>query len=540
MNVASDNGMIRGLNMDHYVLANDEFIQPPSQPQPQPIERTPSDEFTEAIMIDNRRKSCSRSTMDDVGYLCGCGTSPVDDAEVVYIKRTNGGPKNNTDGTKQVNFLDQREDASTARHATQMQHGQYREVNMDDLRYSSPRVGCMPGGVADLLMPGCRPNVQHHFREEKPMENPVPRDENIIRKNNTNETCDKKENYDEWKKQLLDEVKLPSLSVGVTEPTNARIESNQRSHVPTAEEKNNVFRVAESSDYKVTSDRAPYQGTHNHYPSRDTSHVSVSDNDEYSRWRPVTQPKQDVFRHHSRDIPRTRSELSTADASLLSYERKQKGMIVNQKFNEVMGSFALPKSTMYTGSSAHILGAHDHASPQSRMSHLSSPPSVLSDSYAMNIPANHMSQRFHPRPISALGNDYHSIYPGGGTAGAFRSPTSPTVSNMYHHGFERDNPGMIRSPLSDGYMASYDRPNYRDINNFGLGNIPPTSPRNVQEEALDEMKLKSLTMEADLIRLKESIGSPKSVSSPKYYSHRAPVTSPASRNGFLPSDRRHF
>lgn len=537
-NFASDNGMIRGLNMDHYVLANDEFIQPQSQQQRQPVEQTPSDYFTEAIMIDNRRKSCSRSTMDDVGYLCGCGTSPVDDAEVVYIKKTNGGAKNNVEGTKQeVKFLDQREDASTARYASQFHHGQYREVNMDDIRYSSPRVGCIPGGVADLLMPGYRPNVQRQFREEKPMENWAPdkRDDYSVTKDDTKETCDKKENYSEWKNKLLDEVKLPSLSVSVTEPINARVESCQRNHPPPTEEQSNVFRATESSDYKV----APFQDTHSHYQSRDIEHTSLSENDTRSRWRSAPQPKQDVFRHHSRDITKTRSELSATDASLLSYEKKQKGMLVNQKFNEVMGSFALPRSNMYRDSSSHVLRAHDHASPQSRMSHLPSPPSVLSDSYAMNIPANQMYQRFHPGPEPAQRNDYHSLYPGG-SVGAFRSPASTRVPNMYPHGFEKENPDMISSPLSDGYMTNYARPNYRTMNDFGVSNIPPTSPRNIQEETLDEMKLKCLTMEADLIRLKESIGSPKSVSSPKYYSHRARVTSPVSGNGFLPSYRNHF
>lgn len=578
--MAGNSGVIRGLHMDHYVVASeDEYVrhQPqehhhslqirsPSLPE---MEIAPSDDYTEAMMIDNRRKSCARTTVDDVGYLCGCGGSAVDDAEVVYVKRKTV-PQKNAHSSKHMNFSDQREDSSTMRYTgyaiPQSNVRGFREegfeMNIEDLKYSSPRVGCMPAGAAvvDLLMNGCKPKPHHHLNLVKPKESPVM--SKLANEKKEAEHDTQKAKYDDWKKQMLDTVKAPSFNTGetVVEPTTrndtngVRVTSSERTYQYSDQlrlsiDHNTSHIAADPPDSKAIASfqSPPHHDTLSVQQIQDTKHSTRSyvENIELNQLRSEQQSLRKAreeleselkaVKRHNRELARTSTDATRADGSVFD----SPDYLVNQKFNEIMG-IASPKSGIMNINLSSNMASGLH-NPSPRLSNPNWSSDAMSSFGLTNLPTSPMRMHggnmtaslagsqgfqsyFAPSPTSR-GNDHstpHYNMMNTNGPGALRSPSSIMIGNR-----DENSHGMFQSDWARG-NESHNTPFVRSNDFHTRSRIElDENKQKDEEDLLVEMRRKSAMMEADLMKMKESM-------SPRFnpMSHMPPNPSPTG-NGIL-------
>ncbi|KAL3782440.1 hypothetical protein HJC23_006013 [Cyclotella cryptica] len=595
---AEDGGFIRGLHMNHYVITrNNEYDQYDMQQQQhqQQLHITPSDDYTEALMVNNSRKSCARTTLDDVGYLCGCGPSPVDDVEVVYVKR-NTTPTNSlrqgSFGLAKRNIPEQREDAPTQRLSgfisPRVQSAECRdegiEVHADEFKYSSPRVGCMPasvGGFVDMWMPGCKPKSKCFFYDRKLKEEDD--DKYCVNK------VEKDMKYDEWKKQFIDMVKVPSFQTGglevaiessadpgvVVAPIGQR-QSAQSIYQP--KEQMRSYGAPDPAESRCKSPDAPptYQPSSSKDPWHSREREFGLHNDELERLRSEQQllrkareqlqSELEEFRcrRHSENVGfsgggsgvgRDGLKISIEDSHrkfLDDAQRRQmdfKEMMVNQKFHEVM-SVASPTSAV--GSNASIGGGMN---PNLSKNYSSNGGVMNSDfSYHSNIgrmpqfPSTGIGGPFHPSPLipsqywnsnglsqNGMADNSMSHMPaapmGASSINVLHSPLGATGNMAWSHPMS---PSMMSGSTArtraTGYSSKYeDSTQSRACPDLGDANESDND-----ERLVNDLKLKNALMETEILRMKEKMSPRFNPLSPRFPSPSfgaTTIASPASSIG---------
>ena len=529
--------------MDHYVVDNTHDFVQQKQPHAQRREapdHTECEEFVEAIMIDDRRKSCARTTMDDVGYLCGCGVSPIDDAEVVYVKRSNATPKN-------ANLSDQREDISTGRFSANVLSPRLNrdhreegfEANPEDLLYSSPRVGCMTSGVIDLFTPGCGLKPRATYNENRASENIAAlsnsneKGENSERHNTKKNVCDdKNENYNEWKKHMLDTVKAPSfntIEVELTSEHSNKKDSTGVSDIPFKYQCQSPHQWQENERRNTPFASDPPD-------SKANKHYASSLNDDYElnqlrsehlslrKTREELQSELETAKRYNRAMFKKTSALTPrGDSSVLSLDDVHR-MQINQKFDDVM-RMASPRSSIDRASSMDMMMANRHyISPRSSstnwnggatsptgLSHLPSFPLGISGSYTINSPSNVGHLGFHPQLMSPFtarennNNQFHrdSLNVNSNFAKSPASMMSGINDQSCHYGhasaascgWGENHEGQPWKNSSIGHLMSNERvtepPYYSERKKY-----------QGEEELLNEMRMRSAAMEQDIMRIR--------------------------------------
>ena len=497
-------GVIRGLHMNHYVVAsNDEHVNQrhqyhnqhyhqmsrvPSLLDPEPA---PSNEFIEAMVIDDRRKSCARTATEDVGYLCGCISSTVDDAEVVYVERKNMTPKD-THVSKQMNYSEHREDTSTARYSGYnspiIDDLEFRdeglEVKMEDLKKFSPHMGCTSAAnVVDLLMPNYRTRGSEYVDEKKSKE---------INANQHVDSKDRKKvRYDEWKKRMLDAVKAPSFV------DNMRVAEGY-THIDAADASvilsQHTHKITEQPDFKSANSFQP------HYQNIQYKH-------EYHDGRQQTpsfeESDVEISKHRDKETTR-RNGRFRSDGSVFSLDSVSKRtmdyreVMVNQKFNDVM-RIASPRVNMNFSSTQHGFVAPRLSNPHWSnnvmssidLAHLPSSPMGMNGSYIMSNTNASQQDGNAPNHYGPHGNN--QVIRGNN-------------NTHFHHGFNRNSNYSFSSPTSPGWTVGSDNEPYiLNTRNILPSSVLACNAKNEEETLLDEMKMQSAIMEADLLRMKESM-----------------------------------
>lgn len=580
---AEDGAVIRGLHMNHYVLdgSNDyDLYDVMHQQHQQQLRVTPSDDFTEAFMVNNSRKSCTRTTVDDVGYLCGCGPSPADDVEVVYVKR-NTTPTNSSRqgrfGWAKTSAPERREDAPTQRLSgfisPRVQSGEYRdegiEVHADEFKYSSPRVGCMPasvGGFVDMLMPGCKPKPKSFFKDKKSKEDDD--DKYSVSKDG------KDVNYDEWKKQFIDMVKVPSfqtsgLEVSVEKSSDPAVvvapighgnQSTRSGFQP--QDHVRIFGVpaAAESCYKPPDAPSTYQPSTTRDPGYSQYRESSTYNDELARLRSEQellreargqlQSELDEFKRRRQNENlgyssggggrgRDGLNISIEDSNtkyLDDAQRRQmdfKEMVVNQKFSEVM-SVASPTSAIggysSSGGVTNLNVSRNHYGNGGGVnSDLSNPNNIGG---MQQLPSNVMGGPLQPSPLipSQYWNSNGLSSNGIADNSMLQMPASPVGmngSNVLNSPVGAISNMAWSNPMSPSMMGgsnAWTRPTgYRSRHEdstrpHAYRDLDDGEENDDDERLVNDLKLKNALMETEILRMKEKMSPRVNPLSPRFSS----------------------
>lgn len=580
-----DDGVIRGLHMNHFVLTSKDGYEQhrPHQYQLPQMPQAPSEEFTEVLMLDNSRKSCTQTTLDDVGYLCGCGPSPLDQVEVVYVKRNpattpsqggfehpndvyssnfsgNFSPKPPT--TPSQGGFEHRDDVYNSNFSGNFSHRMHTEeyrdgIHADPFQYSSPRVGCMPatmGGFVDMfMMPGCKPK---HFFNDIPRKNNTLNDKKSKEKkardknDEKSKLSDEEKNvkYDEWKKQFVDLVKVPSFHARGLEVSVDEYESGPSLH-------QSQERKAASQPQVTSVPSDSRTGTYYRSPANLSSGAALHSRQEYQETQRSYQPPDARLQGRtyadSGDLARLRSEQETLrsarealQSELEEFKRRHgnsmasagglkvstedthrnymeeahrrqielKELMVNQKFNEVM-SAASPRSTG-GGMGFNIVNEHMNDGMSGRV-----PPSPLIQ-----------SQNWNSDVRSPIGGAYLPTSPAGmNFSNALHSPNA-NASNLSH--FEPFSPsgmnGNYRSfnhgASSHGWSgSSTQHPTFDrgfDTRYVMTSYIDKANENDNEEKLIQDLRTRNAYMEMDLMKMKERMSprfqpvSPRFASSP--------------------------
>jgi hypothetical protein len=415
----------------------------------------------------------------------------------------------------------------------------------------------MPAGVVDLfMMPGCKPKPRQFFSEEKTKERntKMKRDE----EDKTKMKCkdQKKVNYDEWKKQVLDNVKAPSFNTSdgmAAEDTphksggGPHVISSQRNHPSTYQMQEtrdrSTFTSTDPPDFKAASTSQPqfqgsrYQGTEQERRSaveNEELNLLRSEHQSLRKAREELQSELESFKRHNREIVKTTAGTSRSVCSEMDY----KEMMVNQKFNDVM-RIASPNGPMNYAYANNLTRGdaynssrvsndwNSHVMSPSGRTHLPSSPMVVDGNKMWSSPTTNMnSQAYH--------NDNIPLHHGLGrhNQGVLRSPASMTSGshNMYH-GFDENSHQMSHGWTGVG-----------ECQNWVHGRKKSASSDRCEdnsEDLLNEMKLKSALMEADLMRMKESM-SPRFQPMSSHAYGSATVTTPSGNGILKPSAYNNF
>eukprot|EP00970_Alexandrium_tamarense_P001599 scaffold190_cov185-Alexandrium_tamarense.AAC.9 len=192
----ADNNFVRGLHMDHFI--NNSYDDNLAFESNFPTAHQTVDEDLEAMFPND--KGCVCQTADDVGYLFGCGTSPVDELVYVHaapeiVPRDNDGGggihrgRNYGGGMQGDNYNNNCMMNHRHHQQQQYQEQQYRrpqplkeqfyprnhyqnEYNYDDPPVFSappPEGGCMPDALVDLLLPPKKKTTEDKSKKSNKM-----------------------------------------------------------------------------------------------------------------------------------------------------------------------------------------------------------------------------------------------------------------------------------------------------------------------------------------------------------------------------------